>query len=232
MSVSLDGASILVAGAGGIAEPLARQLAERGARITLAARTPHRLQQAAPPGAALVAADLRRPSASAEVVRRVLEARGRLDGVVFAAGVVAFGGATQTDEATFLELLEINLLAPVRLLKAAAPYLADSAKAGGPAVVVNVSAVTAEMPTANMAAYSASKAALTAYDAAAARELRRQGIRLIDARLPHTETGLAQRPISGEPPKLPEGKKPEEVAARIVAAIVDGERDLPSSAFD
>jgi cyclic-di-GMP-binding biofilm dispersal mediator protein len=82
-----------------------------------------------------------------------------------------------------------------------------------------------------MAAYSASKAALTAYDAAAARELRRAGIRLVDARPPHTETGLADRPIAGSAPRLPQGLAPDAVAARVVAAIVDDEKDLPSSAF-
>jgi cyclic-di-GMP-binding biofilm dispersal mediator protein len=82
-----------------------------------------------------------------------------------------------------------------------------------------------------MAAYSASKAALTAFDAAAGRELRRAGVRVIDARPPHTETGLAERPAAGQPPKLPTGLDPDAVAARIVAAIVDNERDLPSSAF-
>jgi len=82
-----------------------------------------------------------------------------------------------------------------------------------------------------MAAYSASKAALAAFDQAAARELRRAGIRLIDARPPHTETGLAQRPVYGTAPRLPTGLDPDAVAARILAAIRDDETDLPSSAF-
>ncbi len=44
-------------------------------------------------------------------------------------------------------------------------------------VIVTLSAVVAEMPTAGMAAYSAVKSAVTAFDAAAAREFRRSGIR-------------------------------------------------------
>ena len=82
-----------------------------------------------------------------------------------------------------------------------------------------------------MAAYSASKAALMGYDAAAARELRREGIRLVDVRPPHTETGLAQRPLAGTAPRLPQGLEPQQVADRIVAALRDGEKDVPSSAF-
>ncbi|MDP4715540.1 MAG: SDR family NAD(P)-dependent oxidoreductase [Candidatus Nanopelagicales bacterium] len=86
-------------------------------------------------------------------------------------------------------------------------------------------------PQPGMAVYSASKAALAAYDAAAARELRREGIRLIDARPPHTETGLADRPLAGTAPRLPTGLAADAVAQRIVDAIHLGEKDLPSSAF-
>ena len=56
-------------------------------------------------------------------------------------------------------------------------------------------------------------------------------MRLLDARPPHTETGLAGRPVAGRAPLLPPGLRPEDVAARIVTAIEADERDLPSSAF-
>jgi cyclic-di-GMP-binding biofilm dispersal mediator protein len=54
---------------------------------------------------------------------------------------------------------------------------------------------------------------------------------LVDARPPHTETGLANRPIAGEPPTLPPGLGPEQVAARLVQAIEDDTRDAPSTYF-
>ncbi|NBU16623.1 MAG: short-chain dehydrogenase, partial [Actinobacteria bacterium] len=60
---------------------------------------------------------------------------------------------------------------------------------------------------------------------------RRTGIRVIDARPPHTETGLATRAVAGTAPRFPQGLSPDTVASRIVAAIADGETDLPSSAF-
>ena len=82
-----------------------------------------------------------------------------------------------------------------------------------------------------MAAYSASKAAAWAAMSAAARELRRRRIDVIDARPPHTETGLATRPLAGVAPKMPQGLTPDEVASRIVAAVVAGERDLPAESF-
>ena len=125
----------------------------------------------------------------------------------------------------------MNALGPMRLMRAAVQPLRQSAQAGRDPFFLTVSAVVAEQPMAGMAAYSASKAALTAYDAAAAREWRREGIRVIDARPPHTETGLATRPIHGQAPRLPQGLTPQQVADRIVAALEGTDKDLPSSAF-
>jgi cyclic-di-GMP-binding biofilm dispersal mediator protein len=232
VTTALRGASVLVAGAtGGLGAPLARLLAEQGARLTLVARSAERLDAMGIRGARTAPLDLRRPESAAAAVKAAVESHGGLDGVVYVAGVVAFGPAAEVSEATVAELFEINAMAPIRLLGAATPVLQVAVAAGRPAFLVHVSGMVAEQPTAGMAAYTASKAALAAFDAAAARELRRSRIRLVDARPPHTETGLATRPIAGEAPRLPDGRRPEEVAARIVRAIVDDERDLPSHAF-
>ncbi len=96
---------------------------------------------------------------------------------------------------------------------------------------MTISGVVAETPQPGMAAYSASKSASRALSGALAGELRRNRIRVLDARPPHTETGLASRPVAGTAPRLPQGKDPQQVADRIVRAIADGERDLPTSAF-
>ncbi len=223
--------SVLVAGAsGGLGAPIARLLAERGARLTLAARDASRLQ-ALGLEATTVAVDLRRAGAADRAVAAAVQAYGGLDGVVTATGVVAFGPALQMPDEVLVELFTINTLAPVRLLRAAAPALQQSAHAGLSPFACTISAVVAEQPVAGMAAYSASKAAVTAFDAAVARELRRSGIRVLDARPPHTETGLASRPVAGQAPALPRGLEPQAVAQRIVTALLDGERDLPAASF-
>jgi len=111
------------------------------------------------------------------------------------------------------------------MLRESAGHMSD----GG--FFVNISGVVATQPVAGMAAYSASKAAAWAAMTAAARELRRRRIDVIDARPPHTETGLATRPLAGVAPTMPEGLSPVAVAARIIAAVVAGERDLPTEAF-
>ncbi len=217
---------------GGLGAPIARQLADVGARLTLTARSAERLAALGLAGAATVPLDLTHPTAPARAVAAATEAHGRLDGVVYAAGVVAFGPLAEIDDDVVDELFLLNTLAPLRLLRAAiAPLAEASTTNGGQSFVVNLSAVVAESPQLGMATYTASKAALWGLDGAAAGELRRHRVRVVDARPPHTETGLATRPIAGTAPRLPRGKDPKDVAARVVRAIVEGERDLPSSSF-
>lgn len=218
--------SILVVGAsGGLGAPISRALAAAGARLTLAGRDTDRLRDIGLPDAATLTAELKDPNAGRTLVGAVVQQQGQLDGVVFAAGVVAFGSAAELDDDIVDELLLVNYLAPLRLTRAGLAVI----PAGG--FIVNISAVVAETPVANMSAYAASKSALTAFDASTRIEARRKKIRIVDARPPHTETGLALRPIAGSAPTLPTGLTPSSVAERIVRAITDDELDLPSSAF-
>ncbi len=208
---------------------IARELASAGAMLTLSGRQADKIDDlAAELGSTVqttVVADLALPGGPEDVVRQATAMNRQLDGVVYAAGVVAFGSVVELDDDALDELLLINFIGAVRLLRASLPLLSRGS------FVANLSAIVAERPTAGMAAYSATKAALTAFDRAAALELRRQGIRVIDVRPPHTETGLAGRPISGVAPNLPTGLDPRVVAARVVAAIMADERDLPAAAF-
>ena len=223
--------SIIVVGAtGGLGAPIASLLADAGAQLTLVARDESRLAAIDVPGQR-VAIDVRLASSPDRIVDAATSTYGGLDGIVYAAGAVAFGGVDELPDEVMIDLFTLNTLAPIRLLRAGLPALRASAAAGHDPFAMHISAVVAEQPQAGMAAYSASKAALAAYDSAAMRELRREGIRLIDARPPHTETGLATRPLAGAAPKLPQGLEPRMVAERVVTAIREGEKDLPSAAF-
>ncbi len=226
---NLDGAHVLVIGAtGGLGSAISRQLAERGAVLTVSGRSADRLAVLRTDlGSAVIGSstgDLVDPGFPAEVVAGAAE-RQPLAGVVFAAGVVAFGDIADLDDDVLDQLMLVNLMAPIRIARAAAAVLPP----GG--FLANLSAVVAEQPMKGMAAYSATKAGLTAFDKAAAAELRRRQIRVIDIRPGHTETGLAGRPIAGRSPRLPSGFDPAAVAHRVVTAIADDERDLPAAAF-
>lgn len=227
MTSALSGKVVAVVGAtGGLGSAVSRHLAATGAHLVLAGRRRDALDGLGVAGATSVVLDLRDATAGDRLVEAVVGAHGRLDGVVNAAGVVAFGPLTDTDDVVVEELFLTNVVGPLWLLRRVLPLLEASR-----GFVANLSAVVAEQPLPGMAAYSASKAALTAADRALARELRARGVRVLDVRPPHTETGLAGRPLTGSAPRLPSGLDPEAVAARIVTAIEAGEKDLPSDAF-
>jgi len=228
----LTGASIIVLGAtGGLGREFARQLADAGAHLTLTGRSMLALDDLGIAGAALIPADLTEAGQAEKVVAAAITAHGRVDGIINASGVVAFGPLVETTDETFESLWAINLLAPMRVLRAAASSLAESASAGGSPFVVSISGVVAETPTAGIGAYSAVKAAQAAAHQVAARELRRSGIRVIDARPGHTETELSRHPIAGERPAFPVGFAPAAIVTRILDAVRNDEKDLPSSAF-
>jgi short-subunit dehydrogenase len=225
MRRNLEGASIVLAGATGVlGQQIGRRLVKSGARLVLFGRDEGRLARLDLEGPRVVG-DIADGEACARAVATALSAHGRLDGVVNAAGVVAFGPLEALTDAVLDELLSTNLIGPLRLVRAALGEIAE----GG--FVANLSAVVAERPLPGMAFYSATKSALTALDRALARELRRRRIDVLDVRPPHTETGLADRPIAGSAPSLPEGRSPEVVAERIVEAIAAGEREVASDAF-
>lgn len=225
----LDGARILLTGAGGgLGRPLAQHLTSAGARLVVSGRDTARLDGL--PGHP-VPADLRLPGEPGRLVEAAAEHLGRLDGLVHAAGVVAFGPLDDADDDLIDELFLADTIGPIRLVRSALPLLRNAAAEREGAFVALVSAVVAEQPQGGMAVYSAAKAALTAFDRALAKELRRDGIRVLDVRPPHTETGLVDRALAGTPPRLPTGLDPDAVARRIVRALAEGERDLPSTAF-
>lgn len=226
------GKNILVVGASGVlGAAITQLLLSRGAQV-MATTSSNDRAGAIPSGASpRLLLDLANPTSVEVMVTYLSQSDAQIDGVVNAAGLVAFGAASELSAETIARLISVNLTGPMTLISGVIPNLRKSASRGAAPFIVNISGVVAESPMANMSAYSATKAGLWAFDQALSRELRKDGIRVIDARPGHTETGLAGRAIAGVAPNFPTGMTAEFVAARIVAAIVDGEADLPSTAF-
>lgn len=220
MARDLNGKHIVIVGASGaLGSRLAAQLSQGGAQVSAIVRDAGRIDPTTVSKFAV--ADITDSAA----VRAAFTQLAPFDGVINAAGVVAFGNLADIDDDTLTQLFAINAIAPMVMLRESAPHI----PAGG--FFLNISAVVAQQPMAGMAAYSASKAAVWGAMIAATREMRRSQIDVIDVRPPHTETGLATRPLAGAAPKLPIGLDPDAVAARIITAIKNGEQDLPVESF-
>ncbi len=206
---------MVVGARGGLGAPISAELRRRGAVVLGAGRS----------GPEIVC-DLRDADAGDALVRGALGMQGRLDGVVNAAGIVAFGDVVDTDPVVIEELFLTNALGPLWLARSVLPTLSQSK-----GFFVNISGVVAEQSFPHMVAYCASKAAASHAFPGLRREARRLGVHVIDARPPHTETGLATRPVAGTAPGFGAGLAPEAVARRIVDAIANDEPEVPSTAF-
>jgi cyclic-di-GMP-binding biofilm dispersal mediator protein len=209
--------TVLVIGyTGGLGTQITQQLQSAGAYVL---------------GASRAQFDLNNETSIEQFCSAVNSADTNIDGLVLAAGLVAFGSVAETPNEITSRLMQVNFLGQVSLVQKLMGKLNDSVDSGNEPFIVSISGVIAENPIAGLAAYSASKTALHGYSQAAGRELRKAGITWIDARPGHTETGLAGRAIFGTAPNFGDGLTAEGVARRMVAAIINDEKDLPSSSF-
>ena len=225
---SLTNANVLVIGAaGGIGQSLCAALTDAGATVIGTTKDTGKLSILSTTTSSQRVLDLADGDSIAAFLDDIEADDVALTGIIVAAGVVGFGNAVDVPAAGFDRMMAINATGPIHVLSALSPIVGKS----GDGFIVTLSGMIAETPMAGLSAYSASKAALHAFSVAAGREFRRLGVRLIDARPGHTESGLATRALFGEAPNFGAGLTTDAVAARIVAAIVNDEKDLPSAAF-
>ena len=224
--------NILVLGASGVlGSTIATKLAGLGAQVMATSSTLESAEKV--PGICnpRLLVDLSTPESIRVLIEYLVDSGAKIDGIINATGVVAFGNYTELTPETLHKLFSVNATGPIQLIQGLLAALKNSAASGNDPFIVTISGVVAETPMAGLAAYSASKAALYSFTQAVSRELRRDGIRVIDARPGHTETGLAGRAIAGTAPAFPTGMNADQVADRIVKAIIGDEKDLPSTAF-
>ncbi len=159
--------AIITGGSSGIGLACGRLLAADGYDVVLTARRAEPLEAAATDiGARWVAADSADPAAFAAVV----EAAGRVDLLVHAAGVMAGTFVRKESLETFESVIRTNLTSAFVVTAAALPVMPEGGR------IVFLSSSSAHAPQPGKAAYSASKAGLHAFAGALAREVDRDGI--------------------------------------------------------
>ncbi len=118
-------------------------------------------------------ADVTSPHGPEVIVAKASESIGGIDTLVNAAGIIANGSIENTSDAAWDEMLDINLRAPFRLMRAAAPLLVASKGS-----IVNVSSVTGLRAFPGVLAYCVSKAGVDQLTRCAALEMASHGVRV------------------------------------------------------
>ena len=135
MHIDLTGKTALVTGsARGIGQAIASKLAASGVSILLADVDQAALEESAraisPNGEriAAFAADLTEPEAPAKIVNAAIERFGSLDIIVNNAGYTWDSVIQKTTDEQFQAMLDIHIVAPFRILRAAAEFIRSAAK--------------------------------------------------------------------------------------------------------
>lgn len=178
---SVRGRVVVVTGASsGNGKAIALALAEKGARLVLAARRTELLEATAREvedrgGEALVlTCDVTAREQVETVAEAALTRWGRIDVWVNNAGVIGWSLFEDTTEEEFRRILEVNLMGSVYGTWSALPAM----RRQGSGVIVNIVSMASLVALPVGSAYSASKAGLFALGDALRRELKGSGIRV------------------------------------------------------
>jgi 3-oxoacyl-[acyl-carrier protein] reductase len=201
----LEGKVALISGSGrGIGRAIALKLAAEGARVVVndldAEFGDEVVDEIKREGgsATAVNGNVTDPQFSARFVQTALSAFGGLDVVVNNAGYTWDATIGKTSDAQFQAMLDVHLMAPFRILRAAADPIRDFVKqetAAGKAVhrkVVNISSIAGLYGNPGQSGYSSGKAAIVGLTKTLAKEWGRYNVNVNAVAFGLIETRLTQ----------------------------------------
>jgi len=216
----LDGKRILITGGtSGIGLETARALVAKGARVFVTGRRADMLASALESlradgrQAHGAVADVGTDGGRAATLDGCLRAFGGLDILINNAGGVRAGRLEETTEAEIRAMMEVDLVAPILLARAALPELRKS----GDGLVVNVASGIALVGMPFYATYAAVKAGLAHFGEALRREMLGEGVSVLTVYPGATDTPMMSTSRAG--PDLGFVKEP---ASAVALAIVEG----------
>ncbi len=212
--MEISGSKILLTGAsGGLGEAIARDLAARGARLVLTARTEAVLRDlASEVGGEVVVADL----ADRSDLQRLCEGLADVDVLVANAGIGGYGSVLETSVGDVDHVLDVNLRAPMVL---ATEYARARVGAGLGGQVVMIGSLSGVVATVGSALYNGTKFGLRGYTLAIRQDLAEVGIgvSLVAPGFIDTAGMFAQNDI--ELPGFVRTRSPSDVADGVRKAI-------------
>jgi NAD(P)-dependent dehydrogenase (short-subunit alcohol dehydrogenase family) len=165
--------ALVTGGSSGIGLAIARALREDGYELTLVARRPEPLQEAAEElGALAVPANLGDADECVRAVAAHVERHGGMDVLVNCAGIGIGGSFADQDTKRIALQLDVNLRATLVVTRESLPHL--RATRGR---IVSLASIAGTIPTPGLAVYGATKAALIAWTSSLNREEADHGVR-------------------------------------------------------
>ncbi len=210
MPFTLESKTALVTGAGrGIGRAIAQTLAAYGASVLVndldaapAAETEAVIRLAGGRAAAL-AGDVTDPAFPERLIQSALDRFGSLDIIVNNAGYTWDNVIQKTTDEQFLAMLQIHLVAPFRILRAASAWIRETARreaAEGRRVtrkVVNITSIAGVDGNPGQAGYSSGKAGIVGFTKTMAKEWGRYNVTVNAVGFGIIDTRLTQ-PLAGE----------------------------------
>ncbi|MEZ5078215.1 MAG: SDR family oxidoreductase [Solirubrobacterales bacterium] len=175
-------AALITGGSGGIGLAIARALGEEGYALTLSARRPEKLEEAAQPlrdeGHEVLteAANMTDEEDVVRVFTAHRERFGRLDALVNNAGL-GIGAPMAEIQTKHLDMqLGINLRALIIGTREGLPMLREAGAEHGKALIVNTASLAGKAGPAWLSVYGATKAAVISFSESTQREVAADGI--------------------------------------------------------
>ena len=197
---------------------MAEAMMAKGASVAITGRRPDVLRGAAERlhrvgRAEYLAADVSTQEGRKATLAFALQAFGGLDILVNNAGGVRAGRLEDTTEAEIRTMIEVDLVAPILLTRAALPVL----RASGEGLVVNVTSGIALVAAPFYATYAGVKGGLAKFGESLRRELKGEGVHVMTVYPGATETPMMRSSRAGS--ELGFTREP---ASAVAAAVIEG----------
>ena len=198
---SLDGRVAVVTGAaGGLGAPIAEGLADAGAFVVCAdaATEPNRAlaRRLGPERSEAVAVDVRDEASVQALVERAAAVSGSIDVLVTCAGIGGRGPATDYDDATWADVIDVNLTGTFRVCRAVGRRMIAQPHGGA---IVNIASVVGAVGLAGSVGYQASKGGVIQMTRTLAVEWAPHNVRVNAISPGHVATPLVRRQWEAEP---------------------------------
>ena len=169
-----DSVIIITGASAGIGLATAHELAKRGAKIVLAARSSEKLAEIAKgiPGSLAIPTDMTKPSDIKNLIEKTKTALGRVDVLINNAGQGLMSPVEKVDIAAYRQIMELNVFAVLEAMQAVIPVMREQGKG----MILNISSRVSKNYFPNLAAYASTKYALNALSLTARQELEKDGI--------------------------------------------------------